>query len=254
MLFAVLAVVAALSFPGAIWAQASGSESKYKLTGEINAGFFSEYIGGLSGSTAFPHPVFQQSIKATLEPLGFYAKIWNSYSPKGGPNSDFGDEIDYFIGVQRKIGKFSLDVGYVYYDFYKLGHHKGDLQALSLNVDFPDIKGVTPYVNLERDFTVRGGEGGHLYRTGVRHAFEIIGKQALGWEASIAGHDGAYGYKPELVSSARASLFTTFKPWKGKELGISPQLNFQKKLGHSQEGGGIAENKVWGGINVTYSF
>lgn len=216
----------------------------------VDVALLTKYIGGLSGSTIFDEPVIQPLVAVTHKPTGLYAKGWASYSPRGGFDSDFGDEFDIYTGVKKTFAGFTFDFGVAYYNTAKFGSSKEDFYGIYLITDFPTFAGITPYLWLEGDGPINGAEGGYLYRAGLRYGFEVC-KLPLGIEASLAGHDGAYGTHPELVSSARLSIFGTVKVWK---IGITPLINFQKSLGHAVENGGMTKDEVWGGINLSYQF
>ncbi|MBU1102435.1 hypothetical protein KJ853_02150 [Patescibacteria group bacterium] len=236
---------------GAVFAQTVVAAEK-QFSADANLAFVSKYIGGMSGSTAFNDFAIQPSFTVTHNRTGIYGRAWTSYSPQGGYNSDSGDEVDWYLGARKEVSGFVLDAGAFYCDVQKFFNIQGDLYGLYLNIDFPSFKGLTPYLYLEGDGSVKDAEGGYLYRAGLRYGFSPAPKlPSFGVDVSVAGHDGAYGSRPELVSSARASLFSTIK-WKGA--GISPQINFQKRLGYSPEEGGLTNNEFWYGINFSYQF
>ena len=121
-----------------------------KFNGSLDVGYFSRYISGFNGMTVYDDPVFQQSIGVTVEPLGLYIKAWSSYSPKSGFNNDFGDEVDYIIGIYRKVGKIGCDISYAFYNVYDLDDTAGDLHALVLHLDLPEVfSGHTQYMVLK---------------------------------------------------------------------------------------------------------
>lgn len=57
--------------------------------------------------------------------------------------------------------------------------------------------------------------------------------------------------RPERISSARLTLSTLFKLG---QLEFTPELNFQKRLGYSYENGGIAKDRIYGGIKIALLF
>ena len=218
----------------------------------VNMGiaYYSRYVSEINGNVVYDSPVSQQSVTLTHNSSGIYAEVWNSYSPKDGANSDFGDELDYSIGISKEVKGFTVDAGYAFYDLYKIGHVEGDLHAIYLNVDALEIHSVVPYIQVEIDFPTDEDilEGGVMYRVGVRRSIEIA-KQPVDFDLSVAGNNGAYGYKPDLLSTGKLGISTTFNIWK---LEITPEVNLQKVIGHTEEDGGIAGDKVlWWGIKVS---
>ncbi len=205
----------------------------------------------LSGSTIFKGSVFQQSATFTLEPIGLYFSPWHSYSPKGGPNRDFGDEFDAYFGIKRRIGEFSFNLGYGYYDLYNLRDTKTDAHGFYLITEFPKVVGLTPFLWIEEDVNVHGGESGFFYRGGLSHTWKIMQNPVdlpLSVSLSIGGHDTAFGKRAEYISSSRLSVSTSLK---FKKLTITPVVNFQKRLGYELNEGGATQDRIWGGINFS---
>lgn len=227
----------------------SNAAEEPKFSVALDAAYYSHYVGEISGNVSHDNSVFQQSVTLTHNPSGIYALVWNSYSPKGGVNSDYGDEVDYIIGFSKEIRGFTVDAGYAFYDLHKIGHTEGDLHALYLNVDAPEIHSIVPYLKVEINLSTDKDilEGGVMYRAGIKHSIEIA-KQTIDLDLSIAGNDGAYGYVPDLVSSGKLGISTTFRVWK---LEITPEINLQKVLGHTEEDGGIAGDKAWWGTSIS---
>lgn len=223
-----------------------------KFSGSLDIGYFSHYVGW-PGTTVYDDSVFQQSIGATLDPLGLYVKAWSSYSPKNGFNSDFGDEIDYIIGIYQKFGKIGVDVSYTFYNMYNMNNTTGDLHALVLHIDSPEILFVKPYLTLENDIPVDKEilEGGFIYRAGVKYNINLPKSQIIDLNVSFSGHDGAFGKRTETVSSAKLAISSTFQLWK---VAITPTVNFQKRLGYKPRDGGMTEDKIWYGVNCSVPF
>jgi len=225
----------------------AAEEQKLRVSGTLDIGYYSEYIGPLTGSTTHDKSVFQQSATFVLEPVGLYFSLWNSYSPQGSPNSDFGDEVDFTFGIKKNIGKFAFNLGYTYYDLYNLKDTKTDAHGIFLITNFPKIWDITPSLWLEEDIAVHGGKGGFFYRAGLAHTKKIL-SQPINFSLSVAGHDEAFGKRAEALSSARFSVSSEIKLWK---LAITPAVNFQKRLGRDIHDGGIAQDKIWYGLNVS---
>lgn len=129
-----------------VWSEEKG----FQIHGTLEFSSFSKHVGSTTGGEAFDKNVSQQSFELSTEPLGLYVKVWNSVSPKGDWNSDFGDERDYILGIRQNLGKgWDIDVGYAFYDLYKIDKVKGDLHALYGWLGFPKLYGVRPFFYLE---------------------------------------------------------------------------------------------------------
>lgn len=245
--FAILVAVAIFCSSAAVWA----GEKEKILTGYINTGIFNKYV--CSGALFHDHAVIQPAVGITYEPLGLYAEAWGSYSPKGGWDSDAGDEIDYTIGWAPEIGGFKFDVGYSYFNLVSLKNTTGDLHDFYASIATPAVYGITPSVtfdfNLPQDRDVL--EGGVIYSLNLEAGQKVAG-QLIDIKITAVGHDGAYGAEPELVSSLNLRLATTFAILKNLE--VTPEINFQKRVGKDIDDGGSSKDLIWYGIKVNYPF
>jgi len=78
-----------------------------------------------------------------------------------------------------------------------------------------------------------------------------VSGQSIDIDLSLAGHDGIYGYRPEKISSARLTLSTLFKLG---QVELTPEINFQKRLGYSYENGGLSKDRSYGGFKMVLPF
>lgn len=228
-------------------------QAETKISGSLNVGYLSRYMGTNHGGMIFEDPAFQQSVAVSADPLGLYALLWFSCSPNGGCNEDSGDEADYAAGIHRVYNGFDIDLSYAYLNLFKLGESTGDLHAIVLRTDFPSVVSVRPYLAIEGDIPRDKDvlEGGMTYRLGGRYSPEISG-QAINLDLSVSGHDGIFGTDPEVLDSARISVSTTVTVW---EIGVSPEFNYQERLfGETVKDGGLSVSKAWGGVKATYPF
>lgn len=229
-----------------------------ELKADLDVGYFSKYVGGTTGGNFFDHSVFQQSLKITAEweTTKLYLMFWKSYSPKGGINSDYGDEDDFIAGIIKHYKYVTIDAAYSFYNCYDLSNTKGDLHALSIRFDFPNIRKVSPYAFIEWDIPIDKEilDGGVMYKFGLMYDMtlpESLKNQTIDIDLSIGGHDGAYGKNPEPASFGRLNLSTTFHIWK---VGITPEVNFQKRFGYKVRNGGMASDEIWYGVNFNVPF
>ncbi|MEK6673088.1 MAG: hypothetical protein AABY42_06375 [Nitrospirota bacterium] len=154
--------------------------------------------------------------------------------------------MEYAIGIEKEIGIFRIDAGYGYSD---IKTSKSDVHYFYSTIEFPEMfDKLTPYATVELDLPVKKEilEGGFMYRVGGKYPVKIS-DQSVDIDLSIAGHDGIYGYRPEKISSARLTLSTLIKLWR---MEITPEINFQKRFGYSYKNGGIAKDRIYGGLRM----
>jgi hypothetical protein len=89
---------------------------------------------------------------------------------------------------------------------------------------------------------------GFAYRAG----FNFSPLNNLIVDVSAMGHDEYFGANPEIVSAVRAKIAYEIKM--GKYVGIAPEVNFQKRLGHTIEGGGLTQDEFWWGLTLKFYF
>jgi hypothetical protein len=183
------------------------------------------------------------------EPLGAYLII-GTYNNFKRFNKHSANSLEYIVGIEREIGIIKLDAGYGYSD---IKNSSGDVHYFYSIIEFREVVDkLTPYLALELDLPVSKDvlEGGFMYRAGGKYPVKISG-QPIDIDLSIAGHDGSYGYRPEKISAARLTLSILFKLG---HLELTPEINFQKRLGYSSENGGIAKDRIYGGLNLVLLF
>lgn len=230
-------------------AEDSQTDKKVGLTGYLMMDTYSSYVDKVSGEPIHNGPVIYPHLMIAAEPLGAYLII-GTYNNFKDFNKHSGNSLEYAIGIEREIGTIKFDAGYGYSD---IKSSKGDVHYFYSTIDFLEVVDkLTPYVTMELDLPVKKEilDGGFMYRVGGKYPVKIS-DQPIDVDLSIAGHDGIYGYRPEKISSARLTLSTLFKLG---HLELTPELNFQKRLGYSYENGGIAKDKIYGGLKMVLPF
>jgi len=238
--------------PNALLAENSMADNRLKIVGEIGMDFFSRYVGGTSGGIAYSKSVVQGNVKFTLEPLGLYFKSWGSGILVADGNRHGGNEIDpVIIGIARPIWVFKVDFGYAYYDLYPQFRGRGDLHGLFGTISYPN-KFIEPYLTVECDIPTdkKTLQGGWYYRAGITKSFKLRENLSLTGDLSIGGNDGPFGYRPDFIAFARGGLSLCWSPW--KNFSASPQVYYQKRLGHHPSEGGIARDAFWGGVSFNF--
>jgi hypothetical protein len=211
---------------------------------------YNEYVGCLSGATFHDEAVIQPSLTVSHNPSGLYANLWASYSPEGGFNSDYGDEVDYIVGINQAIGLVNVDVYYAYYNCYELDRHgDGDVHAIGMTVSFPEIWSIETFAKAEYDF-VRGAskENGLMYQIGGNTS--PIENLSIG--ISVGGHTEIYGARTEIASFAKCSA--SYEIGLAENIFLTPEINFQKRIGYTKDNGGLTDDVIFGGVTISYSF
>lgn len=224
-------------------------DKKFGLTSYLTMDTYSSYVDKVSGELLHNGPVIHPNLLVMAEPLGIYVSlgIYNNFE---GFNKHSANSLEYAIGIEREIGTIKFDAGYGYSD---IKSSKGDVHYFYSTIDFLEVVDkLTPYVTMELDLPVKKEvlDGGFMYRVGGKYPVKIS-DQPIDIDLSIAGHDGIYGYRSEKISSARLTLSTLFKLG---QLEVTPEFNFQKRLGYSYENGGIAKDKIYGGLKMVLPF
>ena len=252
LLLLVIILMLMVLIPAAVLAEeCPPSDNRNKLIGEIGMDFYSRYVCGTSGGVAYNRPVVQGNVKFSLEPLGLYAKFWGSGALTQNGGNHFSNEIDLIVGIARTIWKFRVDVGYAFYDMHPQFRGRGDLHAVLGTISFPS-RIIEPYITIEYDIPTdkKTLEGGLIYRVGLSKPFGLRKNLLLISDLSLGGNDGAFGFRPDPISYARGGLTLCWFPW--KNFSVSPQIYYQKRLGHHPSNGGIARDAFWGGISFTF--
>jgi hypothetical protein len=223
------------------------------LTGVLDLGYKSVYVSS-PGGTLYNDSVFQQDI--ILEaPLGLYGIFWSSYSPEKGINSDFGDEIDFILGIYQERFKLGFNFSYIYLNAWDINSTEVDFNLFVLNVDLPKLFWISPYINLEYDASFDEDilPGGFIYRVGCAYEDSLLIQKfnlKYGFNFSMIGHDGVFGLDSQALSSARVKLNITYNLG---NMEIIPEITYQKTFKDVQDGG-LSEDKLWWGINLAVPF
>lgn len=170
------------------------------VTATLSSRVWSKYLIN-PGFVLHKNPVIQTDLFVTL-PHGLYFDVWGSKSLDGSSSTcDFGNEIDYTLGLVKKLGRLRLDVGVAYYDICKLfGSPKGDVLELFGQLDqsfkIAEAHTVTPFLRLE--FSARPfGTGASpseniLILAGVTHHWDIAPIVSVNQTATLIYDQGRF--------------------------------------------------------------
>ncbi|MCL4476052.1 MAG: hypothetical protein M1508_07490 [Nitrospirae bacterium] len=230
-------------------AEDAQTEKRLKLAGYLMMDAYSSYVDKVSGETIHNKPVIHPNLLVEAKPWGVYLSVGIYHNLKGF-DSHSANSLEYAIGIEKEIGIFRIGAGYGYSD---IKTSKGDVHYFYSTIEFPEMfNKLTPYAAVELDLPAKKEvlKGGFMYRAGAKYPVKLSG-QAIDIDLSLAGHDGIYGYRPEKISSARLTLSTLIKLWR---MEITPEINFQKRLGYSSNSGGIAKDRIYGAIRMALPF
>ena len=186
------------------------------------AGYYSRYFAKVSGVTFYPKPVLQHSL--TLSRKGTSFNVWQSYSGAGGPDADFGDEVDFTVDhafTLGKAGSVSMDIGLATYQIVPL-RRRNDYWAPFMRVAAARGK-VRPFGYAEYDFADKG-PGALLYKVGVDTSYK-----SLNVTASLGGHGSSFGWPARPLSYGQVMLSRNFPL--SKHLTVMPLAVTQHRFG-----------------------
>jgi hypothetical protein len=248
--FSIVVAMAIFFSASFVFAQEEKEKDGWKVSGEVSVGIHSKYVDEISGELSYGRPVSTQSAMIGVEKdaTGFYLKAENfiPFEKKEAKESDF------YLGFYTEAKGMKFDFGYAHYWVRKDG--ESDCHAVYGVVDFPQIGWrVVPFAKAEyRIASEKRGEGGFVYRGGLKREFPIHKKVSLTAEMSMGGNSGIHGYKVDNISFGRAKAEASVE--------ISEQLKFkiyafaQRNLGSD---GGIASGtngKAFLGMIISYFF
>lgn len=192
-----------------VFADSSSEDISFTLSSKV----YSQYLIADTGHIGHDKPVIQTDLFISL-PKGFYFDLWHSAGLDGtGLSSDYGDEIDYTVGWNGKLGEINLDLGVSYFDLvdlFKLPH--GDLirPYLELNkgFDITESHRLTPYVYLGFPYSAKGDEFGHGFfvRSGIKHAWQITPELTLNQKTNLFFDNGACGFDSGILGEYRCDI------------------------------------------------
>lgn len=208
----------------AVWA--GEGEKTFSISSEL--GCFSSVVVETTGEVVSKKPGCEPSITLTHNSSGLYVSALGYYLSGEGLA-----EIDLYLGKAGEIKGIKYDAGAGFYNLKSLGSTRGDLIALYLNMEFPEVIGVTPLAYVEADIPTDKNilEGGWIWKVGAKKSVEIA-KQPVEFKVEFGGNDGLYGTEPKLVSFARGTTSTTLKVL---GVNVAPSISLQTGFG------GVAE-------------
>jgi len=202
--------------------ESSASEPERPLF-EINFStkVLNRYVGD-TGVVAYNRPVSQSDLTITHNPTGIYLDIWQSISlNNAGRSTNFGNEIEYYVGWAGEITGIGVDTGVAYFDLITLFNMpEGDIiqPYIELNKKFAVAEGhtLTPYARAEYGIPAKGNakEFKGLYvHTGLKHGWRMSKDVSVIQKAVIIFDDGAYGADRAWVGAYEMSPSYRITEW-----------------------------------------
>ena len=162
---------------------------KYQISSTVAVG--TDYIWrGVSQTDG--RPAISGSVDLSTD-IGFYAGVWAS-------NVDFDDndiEVDFYAGISREIGDFSLDLGIIYYLYDEKGF---DLTELYISVGYSFL---TASIHPLIDSDAGENFGDKVY-------YSLDGDWDLTTNMSLTLHAGYYDHKASDDSYFDCGLYLSF--------------------------------------------
>ncbi len=146
--------------------------------------------------------VVQTDITATF-PGGFQLGVWYSAGLNDDSfSSDFGDEVDYTVGWNGKVGQTSVSAGVSYFDILELGHRtKGVVDVLrpyivaSQSYEVAENHTLGPVAKLEGKLRVEGhADAGVTLWLGIQHAWKLNPRLDFNQKLRVIGDTGSIGF------------------------------------------------------------
>jgi hypothetical protein len=237
VLIVLLAVILFL-FGIILLAKAIAGEKLFSATGKISIS--APYVSEATGEYVSGGAVTQPSATIT------HTKSKISLTALAIITSDSVKEVDLLLEKTLEIKGAIVTGGVGIYDVERIGNVDGDFFAVYANIDFPEFLGIIPFLYVESNTPIREefGEGGILWKTGIKKNLKITEQQRIDLKLEVGGNDGIYGSAPMPVAFARGIVSAEINLGKLK---IVPSLTIQKGFG------GIAEEeKVILGISIPF--
>lgn len=180
-----------------------------------------QYVGD-TGVVAYNRSVSQNDLTITHVPSGIYLDIWQSISlSHSGRSTNYGNEIEYYLGWSGEIAGIGVDAGVAYFDLITLFEiPEGDVIQpyieLNKKFDVAERHTLTPYVRAEYGIPAKGNakeiKGLYVY-TGLKHGWQISKDVSVIQKATIIFDDGAYGADRTWVGAYEIAPSYRMKEW-----------------------------------------
>ncbi len=236
------------------------------LSAEVSIDFFSSYMW--RGQICSDAPVWQPAATLGVD-LGDFgalsANVWSSFKltnrREGSPVRNMGNqEIDYTVSYAKSFGDFDVEAGHIWYTYPNVddGESNEELYlAAAYNNPF-----VTPTLAVYWDYRDNEDDGLFYGNLALAHEFELC--EGLTLTPSVALGMGSDAYLRAYVEDVNKTAFLdqstglalayAVTDW----MSVGAQVNYVWIIDHDARRadymGRDKNQRVWGGLNVTFSF
>lgn len=241
------------------------AEDKF-ISAEVSVDVMSSYMW--RGQILSDVPVWQPGATLSAD-LGDYgalnANVWSSFRltsrRDGTPVSGMGNqEIDYTVSYAKSLGDFDLEAGHIWYTFPN-SRNEGNSEELYLSVAYNNDF-VTPTAAVYWDYRDNDDDGLFYGSLSLAHEFELTEgltltpsvSMGLGTDAYMRAYVEDVNHTAFLDQTVGLALAYAVTDW----MSVGAQVNYtwivDKEARRADYMGYDNHQRVWGGVNVTFSF
>jgi uncharacterized protein (TIGR02001 family) len=253
--FLLMLMLSAIAGLGFTQDQVMASDDQGDIEVSANIGLYSAYVW--RGQVINDHLVAQPSLD--LSKGLFSLNIWGNYNINGkGGQDDFDlSEVDYTFAysVPMNTDDFSVDVGLIHYTFP--GVNVDDTDELFISTVFNNII-LTPVLSIYYDVNEVPGDGVYA-NLAFSQAFCISDPLCCEIGASVGWGNNDYNEHYFGATSSYGmndyNIYTSVDYMLSEQLFVGARLQYTYLDGAQQNSGNyLADDLVWGGINLSYEF
>ena len=236
------------------------------LSAEVTVDFFSSYMW--RGQICADAPVWQPAATLGLD-LGDFgalsANVWSSFRltsrRDGSPVRNMGNqEIDYTVSYAKSFGDFDVEAGHIWYTYPNVEDGE-NTEELYLSVAYNNPI-VTPTAAVYWDYRDNDDDGLFYGNLGLAHDFALCDSLALTPSVSLGMGSDAYlracvddvNKTAFLDQTTGLALTYAVTDW----LSVGAQVNYtwivDRDARRADYMGRDKNQRVWGGVNVAFSF
>lgn len=264
-----IAASAAAAAAAALAAETNELESSEKaipLSAEVSVDFLSSYMW--RGQICADAPVWQPGVTLGLD-LGDFgalsANVWSSFKLNsrrdGSPVRNMGNqEIDYTVSYAKSLGDFDVEVGHIWYTFPNVEDGECSEEVyLAVAYNNPIV---TPSAAVYWDYRDNDDDWLFYGTLGLAHEFELCEGLTLTPSATVGLGSDAYlratvddvNKTAFLDQTTGVALAYAVTDW----MSVGAQVNYtwivDRDARRADYMGRGNDQRVWGGVNVTFAF
>ena len=170
-------------------------------TYSVSSNLKSEYMG-FNGAIFHEQPVLQTDLSLSW-PSGVYTGIWHSVGfDDKSLSSNFGDEVDIYVGWARSWRSLNVNTGTIFVDVYPVTTMPGGdvlFSYLEANTAFNSL---SPFVRIDHSLPLVGQKPvrGTFTSAGLRHQWAINQNTSIKQEIKTMHDTGTFGFDAGWLS------------------------------------------------------